>query len=272
MISTHFSNGDIILESQANDVEFEFENEGCLFSHVLEHIIALHNRERWDDLDIIPRNDLHKILKNELIQQIINVCVLPSSVSRNLPVNRVKKHRKPYEVNLDALEEFDEARSIDIAFSERSRPKEFIILQSIPQFTDLAMRYQKTLSNFLRECCYNIYPHFHVLKYKKRDDGEKFVQVIKALDAQTGILIVANAPYMYNPNSQIIYKNRNQYVIVSGYRFWRSKTPEERMKKFNRSQKELYALELYHDREYQKVLDIQKHFPEEESESSGIGE
>ncbi|MBQ2621481.1 MAG: hypothetical protein IJF84_09115 [Thermoguttaceae bacterium] len=271
MHTSNYPSGQKILEPQANDIEFEFENEASLFSHVLEHVFASHNRERWDDLDIIPRNDLHKILKMDSIRDIINKCSTPVVRSQSPNKNR-NQHNKHSESNQDAQEEYEELKTIEIVINNYRHPKEYNMLQNIPQFMDLAERYQKTLSNFLRECSYNIHPHYHILKYKKKDDGEKFMQVIKMLDAQTGILIVANAPYMFSPNSRIIFKNRNQYVIVSGYRFWRSKTQEERTKKFNRSQKELYALELNHDREYQKILDIQKHLPEESELNAVVGE
>ena len=266
-----FSNGEMILEPQANESEYAFENDGFLFCHVLEHIIAMHNRERWDDLDVIPRNDLHKILKLDQIQEIIVKCITP--VSRSRSGYRGDKHNKRTPYTQEALEEFEEVKTIDISFTKKTRPKEFETLQSIPQFMELTQRYQKTLSMLLSQCSYNIYPHHHFLKYKKKDDGEKLKQVLKMLDVQTGILIVAGAPYYIIPDTDYrAFKFEKKYVIASGYRFWRSKSQEEREYKFNRTQKELIAIEHNHDRDYQRILDVQKHLPEEEPESNGIGE
>lgn len=261
MNDAYFSNGDKILELQANDVEYGFENDIALFKHTFEHIIALHTRERWEDLDIFPRDLFHRILKNELIQQVNNNCTMPVPIVK---LNKSKKHQNRQNGESGEYEEYcEETKTIECRLDSQRNIKEIELLQSIPQFVELAHCYQQALVNLLKEASYNVYPHYHILKSKKTDGGDKFKQVLKVLDSKNGILVVAYAPYTIDSiTGEKRFDHWEKYVIASGYRFWRSDTQEERELKFKLLQKKLRSMELKHDREFQKICDIKRHVPE----------
>lgn len=277
MNSTHFISGERILEPPAKEDEFVFENNSFLFSHLLTHVIALHYRERWDDLNIVPRNDLHKILKTDSIRQIVtNNTVVPSSRSIS-KANKWERYKKSSPFKDDEPDVFDESEDAEessefkVSITEWQNPEEFKTLQDNPLFMELAAQYQKKLANLLSKCNSGFYQHYHVLKSTDNYHHAKFLQVVKMVDIQAGIVIIASIHFRVNSNSETDnFNNGDNYVIASGYRFWRSKTPEEREYKFNRSEKDLITLEGKHDREYPCIHDIQIHYPEEESESNGI--
>lgn len=271
MNSIQYSNGDNILEPQAN-CEYAFENDVSLLKHVIEHVIALHDRERWDNLEIIPRNDFHRVLKDDSIQQAVNKCVTPAPIVKNHSTEKYNAasrfQKKQYRNSAASLltndEECEEKRVIEVKLNAYDNKKEIDILKNNAQFIELSNSYQRTLVSLLCQTGYNVYPHYHILKSKHSDKGERFKQIIKLLDSDSGVIVVAIAPYLIDSEFGIKFKYGDKYVIVSGYRFWRSKTKEERERKFHRMQKELNAMELNHDREFQKVRDVQMHLPEKD--------
>ena len=260
-MSAHFSNGQEILEPQdsrnyhafpyifygntiTQPIVFDFGSKRSRIAHAFKHVIAGHYVERWDNLNSIPRNNLHRIRNMDSVRQIIN------------------NHSTPI-VNASSY------------ISIKITNEEYKILQKIQPLSDLADCYKQILSNILGKCinhiernCRDFNPHCHFLKSQKSGSSKRFAQVIKFLDAQSGILIIAIVRYTYNPNSGIVFEKKNKFfVIKTGYRFYRSSTPEERTMLFDSSEKELCAMESEqnYDPAYPVILDIQKHFPEYEA-------